>query len=205
MALTEEYEYIAELTFNNDQGLYELFITTYNGQRVQLTAFITRRRHNMRMDLVSNDVYGSNKWTGTLCQLNNYMNPFALKEGEVIFWPPVNQAQGLLRVRESIKNAGFDRLVGEVRAELKKAIRDANKGNFNSSRNDDPLPPTVPNTSSPSVILDNNFLKIAPDLYKNPNNEVLPAPPTQSPNLDNRDNETVERVLINTYIQRLNQ
>lgn len=205
MALTEEYEYVAELTFNTTQKLYELFITTYNGQSVGLNAFLTTRRHNMRMDLISNDIYQSNKWVGTLCQLNNYVNPFAVRENEFLFYPSADEAQNLLRVREAVKNPGFERLIGQVRAELKQAILDQNKNNFNSGRANDALPPTVPAESSPSIVIENEFLKIAPNLFVNPNNEVLPAAPQATPSLDNRQGDRVERVLINRYIQRLQQ
>ena len=38
--MTVDYEYLAELEFTPDTGLYNLFITTYNGDTVNLNIFI---------------------------------------------------------------------------------------------------------------------------------------------------------------------
>jgi hypothetical protein len=114
----QNYDYLADLTIDKKSGLYNLFITTYNGDKVSLYAFFCERKHSMRMDIVSNDIYGTNKYVGSLCQLNNILNPFAVNEGMVLFYAPVDELDGLMIIPESLKQSNIDDLLGRVKTDL---------------------------------------------------------------------------------------
>lgn len=204
--MTRDYEYLAELELNNTTGLYNLFITTYNGNQVNLSIFICDRKHNMRLDLVSNDIYNTTRFVGTLCQLNNIMNPFSIREGDVLFFCTDSDAEGLLKVSEVIRQSGIEELLSKVKSDLlnvlKKRKKDPNVRGI-ANRND-ALPPSVLPSNAPQIVIDNNKIKIAPNLFKNPN--IEPETPIALPGpLEEIQPETIERVLVNRYIKKINQ
>lgn len=46
--------------------------------------YMIPREYEMRMDLISNHLYGSAKYAEELMKLNNIINPFNIKEGDII-------------------------------------------------------------------------------------------------------------------------
>jgi hypothetical protein len=197
----QDYDYLADLTIDRKTGLYNLFITTYNGDSVTLIPFICKRRHNMRMDIVSNDIYGTNKYVGTLCQLNNIINPFSISEGWILFYTPVNEANGLMRIPESIKQSNIDQLLGHVKNDLIKSFKnkktDSNRANY--KRSDDALPPTILPGDSPQIVIENDKIRIAPDLFK------IPTPVADIDTTDSTSSVELERILVNRYIRKKGQ
>lgn len=172
--MTENYEYLADLTINRKTGLYNLFLTTYNGSKVTLDVFICERKHEMRMDKISNEIYDTTKYVGTLCQLNNIINPFSIKQGDILLFTTKEEADGLRKVANDIKQTDMDDLFDRVKGDLinayKKRRKDPNGRNFFNRRpNNDFLPPTVLPDNSPQIVLDNNKIKVAPNLFSNPN------------------------------------
>jgi len=210
---TTNYEYLAELTIDPNSKLYNLYITTYNGNNVNLNIFICEKQHEMRLDLVSNDIYGSTRYVGTLCQLNNILNPFSIREGDVLFFTTQEEAEGLLVVPELIKQSGIEELLSSVKSDLIKSLKkkksDPNKTKFNIKRNnEDILPPTVLPNNSPATVVENNKIRIAPNLFQNPKNDPISVDPivTSVSNVvpDQQQNDTTERVLVNRYIKLIN-
>lgn len=204
---TKDYEYLAELQLDTTTGLYNLFITTYNGNTVDLNVFICDRKHNMRLDLVCNDIYNTTRFVGTLCQLNNILNPFSISEGDVLFYCTDIDAEGLLNVPEIIRQSGIDQLLSQVKSDLISALKKRQKDpNVKSiaNRNVDNIPPSVLPNNSPQIVVDNNKIKIAPTLFNNPNTapislDTAPAPGPLAPQSD----DTIERVLVNRYIKKI--
>jgi hypothetical protein len=197
----QDYDYLADLTLDSKSGLYNLFITTYNGSQVSLTPFFCTRRHNMRMDIVSNDIYKTNKYVGTLCQINNIMNPFSIKDGMVLFYTSVDEAESLMRVPEILKQSGIEELLGKVKSDLINSFKnkkvDNNRRYYN--RVDDALPPTILPENSPQIVIEDNKVKIAPNLFKKPT-EVVDVPEGETSNPD-----VLERILVNRYIRKKGQ
>jgi hypothetical protein len=203
--MTRDYEYLAELELNTTTGLYNLFLTTYNGDQVNLLAFICERRHNMRLDLVSNDIYNSTRYVGTLCQLNNILNPFSIREGDVLFYCNDIDAENLLKVPEVIRQSGVNELLSKVKSDLINALKKRKKDpNVKGIANRNDLPPSVLPSNAPQIVIDNNKIKIAPNMFKNPNVEPETVEPAPGP-LSEIQPETVERVLVNRYIKKINQ
>lgn len=202
--MTSGYEYLAELELNNTTGLYNLFITTYNGNQVNLAIFICDRKHNMRLDLVSNDIYNTTRYVGTLCQLNNIINPFSISEGDILYYCTDSDAESLLNVAEVIRQSGIGELMNQVKSDLINALKKNKKDNNKiSSRGSDVIPSVLP-SNAPQIVIDNNKIKIAPNLFANPNVEPVSVTPSPGPLSDIKP-DTIERVLVNRYIKKTNQ
>lgn len=172
--MTENYDYIAKLERDNS-GYYNLFITTYNGGFVSLSIFKCDRRHNMRMDLVSNDLYGTTKYVGTLCQLNDIMNPFSISEGDMLLWCSADQAESLMLVISELKYSTVEDIMSNAKRELinsaKKAKQDPNRRNYLENKKiNENLPPTVLVTNVPQIVVNEDKIKIAPGLYQSTKN-----------------------------------
>jgi hypothetical protein len=214
--ITENYEYNALLEYDKEKGVYNLFITTFNGNVVNanLNFFLCTRRHNARLDLVSADIYETTKWTGSLCQLNSMFHPHQVRDGDVITYLPESDLQGLLEVPDIVKQSG--ELISQVKSDLINALKkkkpDPKRKKFQDNRpNEDVLPPTVLPSNTSQIQVDNNKIKIAPDLFNNPNKSsgtpvdspVGSATP-QSPQLPPNNDQT-ERVLVRRYIKGVNE
>jgi hypothetical protein len=170
----ENYDYLSDLTKDPNSGLYDLFITTYNGMRVPLSFFTCGRMHEMRMDLVSQQLYGSDKYVGTLCLLNDIMNPFSIREGDVLVWCSESDAINMGRVPEAMKKTMLDtdakgaiRDVRKLNESISKMQDDPNRRNYLNNRGNTFVPPTRVKERTPSVIIENNTIKISPSLYGN--------------------------------------
>lgn len=67
--------------------LYNLFqknIALY--PNIPLGVYIVTREHEMRLDRISNHIYGSPDYIEELMVLNDILNPYSVKEGQYIFY-----------------------------------------------------------------------------------------------------------------------
>jgi hypothetical protein len=201
---TENYEYVAELTLDNKTGLYNLFITTYNGSSVELIPILVEKRYDMRMDLLVNELMGSTRYVGTVCQINNILNPFALKSGDIIFYVSTDEAESLLVVPDIIRESGVDSLLSQVKSDLINALKnrqqDPNRRNFLDKRGGDNLPPTVLDSPTPQIVATAERIKIAPDLFQTPRTTTISQTEIDQTEAD----DNLERVLVRRYIKLIN-
>lgn len=158
------YDYLAKLTLEPVSGLYDLFITTYSGRTVQLRAFFLEKKHEMRMDLVSDDIYRSPEYVGTLCQLNSILNPFSVSNGDIIFYCTRDDAESLMRVASELKFARIEELISAGKSTLtdlsKKAKSDPNRRNFFNKRAEQSLSPTMLPKREQNITAGNGFITI---------------------------------------------
>jgi hypothetical protein len=97
----------------NDDGIYEFFVKTRtNTGKVPLFIFECTERHNLRMDLVSLDVYQTADYIDVLCNLNGILNPLMVQEGDIILYTNEDNI-------DDINNNGD--LLEEIRAEVTKS------------------------------------------------------------------------------------
>lgn len=100
-------------SFKEEYNLYiEVLIDT---TKIKLFEFPCTKRHEMRLDLVSTDVYDTNEYVDVLCNLNNLVNVFNVKEGDII----------LFIEQENIDNVSSSTSVIE---NIKDQLKTANKG-----------------------------------------------------------------------------
>lgn len=206
---TSNYDYISELYLNTDTGLYDLTLITFNGDInvLNLKVFICERKHACRLDLVANDIYNNTKWVGSLCTINEIMNPFSIREGDILFFLPESDLQNLLRVPDSITQA-----VGSAKSDLIKALKkkqpDGLRKNYLNNRGEDKLPPTVLTSTAPQIVINNNKIKIAPNLFNSPSTTVVATSNTNSPtnitSSPQASEDDIQRVLVRRYIKLAN-
>lgn len=207
--VTNNIEYIAELFLNTDTGLYDLYLTTYSGDInvLNLKTFSCTRKHAGRLDLVAGDIYNNTKWTGSLGQINDMWNPFSVREGDIIFYLPESDLQGLLRIPNNVAQA-----VGAAKNDLIKALKkkkpDGLRRNYLNNRGDDKLPPTVLPDTVPQAVINNNKIKIAPNLFTNPNTEPATvdntSPIPNAPASPAASEDDIQRILVRRYIKLAN-
>ncbi len=209
---TENYEYIAELVYSPNTGLYDLFLTTFNGNInvINYRFFFCERKHAGRLDLVSSDIYDTNKWVGTLCQLNNMPNMFSVRDGDIILYLPETDNQALLNVPENIAQPQFS--VSQVKNDLINALKkkkpDALRARYLNNRQPDALPPTILPDNVPQVVTNNAKIKIAPNLFAAPTptpaQEDNTSPLLNAPSSPSGTGDDIQRVLVRRYIKIAN-
>jgi hypothetical protein len=203
--ITTNYDYIAELFLDTKTGMYDLYLTTFNGNInvFNFRTFILERRHACRLDLVVSEIYNSTKWVGTIGQINDILNPFSVREGDIIFYLPESDLQGLLKVPENISSV-VSNAKNDLIKNLKKKKPDGLRRNYNDNRGNDELPPSVLPESAPQIVVANNKIRIAPNLFNNPSTE-LTTEIEQAQNIIPIANEDeIQRVLIRRYIKTAN-
>jgi len=209
MATTSDYDYLAELVLDTSSGLYNLFLTTFNGDVniLNFQTFLCTRRHAGRLDLVSADLYNDTKWVGSLCMLNDMLNPFSVRDGDVLLYLPESDLQGLLNVPDNVSQ-----VMSAVKSDLINALKvkapDGSRANYSNNNSNTLLPPTVLPQTAPQVVVSNNKIQIAPNLFNNPNNQPTPPPPTVPTSVPNAptapSNNDVQLVLVKKYIKLAN-
>lgn len=199
--MTPDFDYLADLTLDPTTGIYNLFISTYNGNSVSVDFFRVTRSEEMRMDKVSKKLYGTSKYVGTLCQLNDVLNPYAIREGDLLAYCSPEQANNLMKVSDAIAQNGIGELLSTTRRDLldsyKKSQQDPNRRNYLTKRDEAAqLPPTVMPNTVPQIIIENNKIKVSTGTFAgsgttNPADLFLGAGWGQDPLLDAGSNGAV--------------
>ena len=71
----------------NQDNLYDIFQTTViNGKDIELFAYTVTKENEMRIDKISQAIYNSNQYTEELMSLNAIVDPWSIKEGDVIYF-----------------------------------------------------------------------------------------------------------------------
>lgn len=205
-------DYIAELFFNTDTNLYDLTLTTFNGNTnpLNFNFFICERRHAGRLDLVASEIYDNNKWIGSLCAINDIYNQFSIRDGDIIFYLPESDLQGLIKVPEIVSGV-ISNIKNDLIKALKKKKPDPSRKNYLNNRTDDKLPPTVLPETAPQIVVENNKIKIAPNLFQDPNSEPTTttvdntSPLNNAPSSPIATEDQIQRILVRRYIKTTNQ
>lgn len=216
------------LEIEEDQnGLFNIFVPTFTDSGLNLEITFAQRRHAMRLHLIAQEFMGSDEYVGFLCKINDYQNPFAVREGDLILYTSGDEAEKSIRtpVDEIARNRQA------IQREIKKAKIDPSRINYLNNRRKgagkgtsnnpfDPLPPTVSTDDTPQVVVDNNKIKLSPNRFNNPNKNIEDQPtdaediedsqvgqePTeQFNNIDTGEEDeedTTRRVLVDKFIRR---
>lgn len=206
------YEYIEKLEYNTLDKLYDLTITTFNGDIVtaRLGYFVVSRRYNMRMDLISLDLYKSTKWVGSLCTLNNIYNEFSIKEGDVLVYLPLEDISNLSKVPDNIKygKGAVAKTKDDFINALKNKKIDKTRANFLDKRDKvNEYPIQLASNDSPAIrVMGGKILISSPtknNTLSSSDNSNLSD--NLSDNLSENTEDTIERVLVNQYIKFINK
>lgn len=195
-----------DLTYNTSTKLYELFYTTYNGNpdTTRYGTFVATRKHNGRMDKVSYDLYQTNKYVGTLCLLNQYLDPHSISDGDILFYLPVGDMENMKSVPTSVLDPSIVNNLSVVKNDLINLMKsqrlDGNRKKFLDNVTT-PLPPTVLPSDEPVIVVTNNSILIAPDLFTNPN--TINEDGFEINNTTDA-NSIVQKVLVKQYKLKVN-
>ena len=105
--------------------------------------YIVPKEEEMRLDLVCKSIYGSNIYEEELMVFNNILNPFSIKEGDVIKYLQTEQIS-YLHGFDTIKQNASNSLVNKNKNTKIDPDRKANQG----------LPPTVKPNGLEQITID---------------------------------------------------
>ena len=72
---------------SNQDNLFDLFQkNVVKNRKIPTTPYIIPREFEMRLDKVSNYIYGSSEYVEELMVLNDIINPYSIKEGQIIYY-----------------------------------------------------------------------------------------------------------------------
>lgn len=76
---------------DKQDGLFNLFQKNIrNVQNLNLKIYLVPREHEMRLDKISNHLYGTPDYVEELMVLNDIINPYSVKEGQFIYFCSVD-------------------------------------------------------------------------------------------------------------------
>ena len=121
---------------NNQDGLFNLFQKNIiNSNNVTLKGYIVPREYEMRLDKISNHIYGSPDYMEELMVLNDIINPYSVKEGQLIYFCSVNSLSNLYTK---------DEMLEDKEAKRQKLIKSSQPNrNKQKTASDQNLPPNI--------------------------------------------------------------
>lgn len=83
-------------TLNKKGEIYDIFEKNIRYSReINLYQYIVPIEREMRLDLISKDIYGSTDYMEELIILNNIINPYSIKAGQILNFCPKTQLNSL--------------------------------------------------------------------------------------------------------------
>ena len=99
------------LDIGND-GFYNLFEKTMvNDNTISYSYFYITDEYEGRIDLISKYLYGSGDYVEQLMTINNIINPWSIKNGDIIYYPTDSSTFGLLYKRDEPTNDQKDQIL----------------------------------------------------------------------------------------------
>lgn len=118
------------------EGLFDLFQkNVINIQGIDYGYYIVPAEMEMRLDKISNFLYGSPNYVEELMTINDIINPYSVKEGQIIYFPTSNNLNILYTKDEimEITEIQRQRLINSTQ-------QNRDKKKINSDQN---LPPNI--------------------------------------------------------------
>ena len=86
-------------------GLFDIFQKNIvNDNSSSLKIYIVPREYEMRLDRISEHIYGSPDYVEELMVLNDIINPYSVKEGQYIYFCQLNNIQKMY-TKDEISNS----------------------------------------------------------------------------------------------------
>ena len=146
------------LSFDNDvnnkikrdpaqDNLFDLFQKNIvNNRNISLEIYIVPREFEMRLDRISDYIYGSSNYMEELMVLNDIICPYSVKEGQYIYFCQIDSLQKLYATDDlqNLKEVARQNLITSSQPDREKqyqylGVQSVSNGN----NNDQNLPPTV--------------------------------------------------------------
>lgn len=129
---------------NGVYNLSDLSVNRENFDESDLGIYIVPREHAMRLDLISHKLYGTANYVEELMKINNILNPFSIKEGDVINYVRLDLIPSMYVVKED------------------RVLKDINLGLVDSTKNTEKekLPPSIKPKGKDQLVVDKKNKKI---------------------------------------------
>lgn len=120
----------------NQDFLYNLFQKNmiYKEENIFLNLYVVPREFEMRLDKISNYIYGSPDYVEELMLLNDILSPYSVREGQAIWYCSISDMDNLYVKDQTMNN--------EINKQNLIKSSQPNRSKQNLS-NDQSLPPTV--------------------------------------------------------------
>lgn len=127
---------------DSTQGdLFDLFQKNIvNTSNIALQIYIVPREFEMRLDRISDFIYGSSSYVEELMVLNDIINPYSVKEGQYIYFCQIDNLQKLYTIDDlqTLKETARQSLINSSQPN-----RNKENPNYLAVGTDQNLPPTV--------------------------------------------------------------
>lgn len=71
----------------SNENLYDIFYPMLvDNPNIELKTYLVREDREMRIDLISRDLYGNTSYVDELLHLNGIVDPYSIKEDDIIFY-----------------------------------------------------------------------------------------------------------------------
>ena len=132
----------------DEDGFYNLFRQTYiDSDRLELYSTYVNSNEEMRLDKISNRLYGSSIYVEELMQVNNIINIWNIKSGDIILYSSIPNYSALKSLEKDI-----DKSIESISKPNKKARIDPDRSKQ--------VPPTIKPKSLENLTLDKKNRKI---------------------------------------------
>ena len=125
----------------NQDELYDLtekiFVFNKSSFAINRRKYKVSREEEMRLDVISENIYGTPDYVDFLCNLNNIKNPLLVREGMIIYFVPeaiIEQFRPELKDRTNVRE--------KISNDRKKTKIDPKREKFKKQKSES-LPPSV--------------------------------------------------------------
>lgn len=161
-----EIKSLKNIRRNNSNNLYDLYVTLIvDNKEYAVYEFVCTDRHNMRIDLVSQDIYEDTNQVDLLCKVNDIFNPFTIQNGDVLLFVDPEDIEEI-RSSESILNDILDKIKTANKGKERKI--DKNRRNDLKSRKQKEkekklLPPNILDNGNTNLRTEDGNIKRSPN------------------------------------------
>ena len=114
---------------NNQDGLFNLFQKNIVcDTNIPLNIYIVPREFEMRLDRISNHIYGTPSYVEELMVLNDILSPYSVKEGQYIYFCDLSYLQNLYTIDEILTQLDQTRISLINATQPNKNIQNSEKG-----------------------------------------------------------------------------
>ena len=120
---------------SNQDNLFDLFQKNIKRVDLNLKLYIIPKEFEMRLDKISNHIYGTPDYVEELMVLNDIINPYSVKEGQLIYFSSINALPNLY-TKDEMMNGNES---------MKQKLVNSSQPNRNKQKltNNQNLPPTI--------------------------------------------------------------
>lgn len=121
----------------DQDNLYDLFQKNIvNSNTLPLKIYVVPREYEMRLDRISQHIYGTPDYVEELMVLNDILNPYSVKEGQYIYFTQIDNLPKIYTKDELS-------IASEKNRDALIASSQPNRDKMNTVSNNANLPPTV--------------------------------------------------------------